>query len=1050
MILLITGITYTVVGIKNMWLHVFFSAALLTSMCTVVLILYVMTLPVTDAVQGAYFVAALCSGLLLGGGAMIFREITEGLGCLLGGFCLGMWLLCLHEGGLITNTGGKAAMLASFSVAGFALSFSRITREYALMGLMSFAGGTVVVLGIDCFTRAGLKEFWAYIWNLNDHLFPLGANTYPITKGMRVELALNCIFCMLGIVSQVRLWKVIKERRTARAEERAAVERMRDEEEATLGRALEAENARERSEWEAIYGNGTVNRDVSAAAAPSPPGSRDSGVADLNEKKGSHSGLTKDAQDGTVIELTELAPFDPSGSTPSDTDPKEAKMMVMTAGEDDTIAVDDSLSAMAGPDDLEKGLAVPGQGRPASMVSARSSQRLSRLSQSFSPEVVPLPFKVPGQTNAQYCEYEEEDDEDDRSSFATCADDDRSVILGRRDSRASSIRNRLSVESGRFMKRLSQHSVTSNYSKRRSETITPPRLAAQAGESREELVSEAARSERDDAAPADTTMDKTSKTGNAEETENGTSDGPPTTVATVVGPSKTTGTVEGAQKKPESVAETVTADVPSTEAAALQTEDAETKQPDPAGSVPIDGTNTEAEPTKDKQVACETPKESSTPKEARSVAASVVSSVPTSLTKDRLPARMSRVAMTYRTNEWAKHLAAAETPEPEEFDSKKDLDNSELATHVETTAPLDVCSLQQTAHSGTPGPAVLSRSSPAAPSPVVYRSNSRISRSPAVQEVNNTRASMMSAHSLRPSHSSRRMSTASHRMSADVSVHPIVEENASELLSVGEGSPPGSDKISPVSSARASLEQSWPRPPVPGVVSYSSPQTLLGLREMVLRNKTPQLGSTPSPIQGAGWPAPTSDAASVYSYAAPSPALSGEDLDNVPLAQRKHIMRQSSLMTIASQANNSPADPTVFDSSYQRESNPRGRLSTLPSQITREAQMANFRQSVQQDLRAGTPVISTGNNNNRESLLPSASAPALLGNAVRGVAVRQSIEYGRSKLLSQREQETQRKQYEQWEKERSDRLFEERMRRGDFADAHREALRRMQSAVKES
>lgn len=115
--------------------------------------------------------------------------------------------------------------------------------------------------------------------------------------------------------------------------------------------------------------------------------------------------------------------------------------------------------------------------------------------------------------------------------------------------------------------------------------------------------------------------------------------------------------------------------------------------------------------------------------------------------------------------------------------------------------------------------------------------------------------------------------------------------------------------------------------------------------------------------------------------------------------------------------------------------------------------MANFRQSVAQELRAGTPVIPTGNNNNnnqRESLLPSASSPAVLGNMMRGVAVRQSIEYGRSKLLNQREQETQRKQYEQWEKERNDRLFEERMRRGDFADAHREALRRMQSAVKDS
>lgn len=730
-VLLITGVTYTIVGIKNAWLHVFFSTAFLTSMCTVVLILYVMTLPVTDAVQGAYFVAALCSGLLLGGGAMIFREITEGLGCLLGGFCLGMWLLCLHEGGLITNTGGKAALLASFSLTGFALSFSRIIREYALMGLMSFAGGTVVVLGIDCFTRAGLKEFWAYIWDLNDHLFPLGANTYPITKGMRVELALHCIFCLLGIISQIRLWKVVKERRAARAEERAAAERVRDEEESYLGRALEAENARERSEWEAIYGDGTGNSNE-AATARSLPGSRDSGVADLGEKKGPPYDRTKGAQDGTVIELNELAPLDPPGSTASNLDPKEANVMVRTSGEDDTIAIDDSLSTKAGPDDLEKGLAVPEKGRTASMMSARSSQRFSRLSRSFSPEVIPLPFKIPGQSDAQDYDNEEEDDDDDRSSFATCADDDRSVVLGRRGSRASSMRNRLSAESGRFLKRLSQHSAASNYSRRRSGAVSPARLAVLEGESREELVSDAARNERGDAIPADTapveaapadvasadaTTGKTRKTRDAEDIVDATADVPPTTVANVAGQSNTDGTVEGAQKTLESVSETVATDVQlNTEVAASEAEDAERKQVGPEKSVAVDETNAEGEPAKGKQVACETPKESSTPKEARSVAASAVSSVPTSLTKDRLPARMSRVAMTYRTNEWAKHLATAETPEPEEFDSKKDLNSSELATHVEATAPLDIHGLQQTAHSGAPGPAALSRSPPAASS----------------------------------------------------------------------------------------------------------------------------------------------------------------------------------------------------------------------------------------------------------------------------------------------------------------------------------------------
>ncbi|ORY69764.1 uncharacterized protein BCR38DRAFT_303595, partial [Pseudomassariella vexata] len=187
-ILLSTGVVHTL-GIKRNLLHTFLSAAYLASLCTTVLIVYIMSPPVSDGIQGAYLVAVVCTGLVLGGGATMFKEITEGLGCLLGGFCFSMWLLTLHQGGLLTSTGGKIIFITAFTVVGFATYFSRWTRIYALIGFTSFTGSTTTVLGIDCFSRGGLKEFWAYIWALNDDLFPLGADTYPLTKGIRVEIA---------------------------------------------------------------------------------------------------------------------------------------------------------------------------------------------------------------------------------------------------------------------------------------------------------------------------------------------------------------------------------------------------------------------------------------------------------------------------------------------------------------------------------------------------------------------------------------------------------------------------------------------------------------------------------------------------------------------------------------------------------------------------------------------------------------------------------------------------------------------------------------------
>ena len=164
-LLIATGIALALIGIKYQAVHVFLSAAFLTSLCVVVLIVYVMNPPVSDAVQGAYLVAAVVTGLIFGALSMVFKEITEGLGCLLGGFCLSMWFLVLRPGGLIHSTTGRATMIGVFSAVGFALAFSQYTRNYGLIFCTSFAGAMITIIGIDCFSRAGLKEFWIYIWS---------------------------------------------------------------------------------------------------------------------------------------------------------------------------------------------------------------------------------------------------------------------------------------------------------------------------------------------------------------------------------------------------------------------------------------------------------------------------------------------------------------------------------------------------------------------------------------------------------------------------------------------------------------------------------------------------------------------------------------------------------------------------------------------------------------------------------------------------------------------------------------------------------------------
>jgi len=164
-LLIATGAFYTLIGIKTKWLHIFLSTAYLFSLAVTILIIYVMHPPISNAIQGAYFLAACITGIIFGAVAVIFADVTEGLGCFLGGFCLSMWLLVLKSGGLITSTAGKAIFIACFTLGAFAFYISHYTRPYGLIGSTSFAGATVVVLGIDCFSRAGLKEFWLYVWS---------------------------------------------------------------------------------------------------------------------------------------------------------------------------------------------------------------------------------------------------------------------------------------------------------------------------------------------------------------------------------------------------------------------------------------------------------------------------------------------------------------------------------------------------------------------------------------------------------------------------------------------------------------------------------------------------------------------------------------------------------------------------------------------------------------------------------------------------------------------------------------------------------------------
>ncbi|MGH7961659.1 MAG: hypothetical protein ACRERD_07495, partial [Candidatus Binatia bacterium] len=252
------------------------------------------------------------------------------------------------------------------------------------------------------------------------------------------------------------------------------------------------------------------------------------------------------------------------------------------------------------------------------------------------------------------------------------------------------------------------------------------------------------------------------------------------------------------------------------------------------------------------------------------------------------------------------------------------------------------------------------------------------------------------------------------------------------------------------SNVPAAVENSSNQGPIPGVVSYSSPQTLLGQREMFLRNKSQGslVANTPEPTF-ANQGGPSSDIGSVYNYPMYSSALSLADPDDVPLSQRKEIMRQSSLRSLTQ----SPSQPmmslnrsssawTLGSSADQHAFNSHQpqRASMVPGPSAREAKLATFRQSVQHELRSGTPMMTA---TTRETPFATAS---LLGG--REAEVQRNIEMQRTVLMGQKEAEAQRKEIKIREKQFADRAFDERMRNGDMLDAHRDLMRKMQKGAR--
>ncbi|KAJ0426963.1 hypothetical protein BJY00DRAFT_4053 [Aspergillus carlsbadensis] len=1056
-ILLITGAVLALIGVRNLWVQVFLSSAFLTSLGVTVLIVYVMSPPVRSAIQGAYLVAIFFTGLTFGALAIVFKELAEGLGCLLGGFCTSMWLLSTKSGGLLTATDAKTGFIGAISVGFYAISFSHYTRPYGLIVSTSIAGGTAVSLGIDCYSKAGLKEFWLYLWALNDDIFPLGTDTYPVTRYIKVELAATVIVAIMGVISQLRLWKVVRDRRAKEEEKRQEEQRQKDVAEAETGRRLEENNMKERMEWEAKYGDQVTDsssQDIPELAAGShafPADEREASKDEATEKQSISDSVVSyrcsdcrargDGDDSDASEETKRN----ENEHDKDESDRTTCAHKATGGDGfgpkalhDAGTADDKSSAMT---------AIVGS-ETMSVYSKRLSMALSRRAsvksagRSVSESQKAL---IPGEDDASSTQSVIEDVRDIDSDCHTIAAEShyQAMLDEEQPAKAEKLMNSNNPMNAEVPTNVSEPTKSHESSKSedtpaKNDTLQPKADVAEQQIQPVEGQNTTIKAEvpppvesQPLQAPAGIEMPvevAPPNTGKSEQvtpqTEKDSEPGdagkasPQSTHSRTEGPVEVSAgnsmeiPVEAPFKAPLSTNNAVKTDKPEGAGMVGKPPQAESpgnhnqkdqltedltneSRPKPENERPQHGNG-----SPETRSAMNSPPDDKSPEIAdeplvspttnKQNATSLVRIPPppkkeepkrlNAETVEQIPRHTSRVVQTYRMNEWAKHLVAADIPELEPIQPFDDAPPECPVDKEEIAAPVKVAELMQTALNAQPPPAVESRNS-----------------GKDANEIRPHDSRTGSQKKKRRSKSPRRLSGLSVGSAHSLAHHsPAVQPQPGNLATASSVT-----LLTNVASAEPQQEDSEKLKS-----KWKGPPPLIAVREDMMRSRLSSLSLPTDPYvrHSAGY-SPT-DLSPRYSSTFQT-AIAEED-DDIPLSQRRTMLHQQA------PANALPAIPPPA-------APPRWNNSGVPSRANSPAVLAAWRESVREDLKE------------RSDPLKLAQPPV----AASGPSDRSSSPFGQ---LGQRNASST---------SIGDKIAEG-IQRGDMSELHREAMRRMQAKANKS
>lgn len=265
-ILILTGLPSAFWGHKNRWSSFFLIGFYSLSLVCFVLIIRFGVLqavnPPSQTIRGMFVLACSVAGIAGGAIAIFFWKAARYCIGAWGGLAFAWWIQCFHNGGLISSVGLRWILYIGCAVIGFVLSTIPKVHYHILLISTAFVGASALMLGIDCYTTAGLKEF--YVWNLGFRsLFPKFQDNgirYPVSQTIQIELGLLGAVALMGAAVQLRILSVLQHKLKEISQDQQ--KQNDDAEQNAAGRFNVV--LRERAQWEKEHGHGRVESGYSS------------------------------------------------------------------------------------------------------------------------------------------------------------------------------------------------------------------------------------------------------------------------------------------------------------------------------------------------------------------------------------------------------------------------------------------------------------------------------------------------------------------------------------------------------------------------------------------------------------------------------------------------------------------------------------------------------------------------------------------------------------------------------------------------------------------